>query len=32
MVMMFQFNSQVRLIYIHGRVDNYMEIRLIEDT
>jgi len=31
MVMMFQFTSQERLIYIHSRVENHMEIRLMED-
>jgi len=31
MVMMFQFNSQERLIYIHSWVDNRMEICLMED-
>jgi hypothetical protein len=30
-VMMFQFTSQERLIYIHSRVENCMEIRLMED-
>jgi hypothetical protein len=31
MVMMFQFNSQERLIYIHSWVDNQKEICLMED-
>ncbi len=31
MVMMFYFNSQERLIYIHSRVENHMEICLMED-
>jgi hypothetical protein len=31
MVMMFQFTSQERLIYIHSRVENWMEICLMED-
>jgi hypothetical protein len=31
MVMMFQFNSQEGLIYIHNGVENCLEIRLMED-
>jgi hypothetical protein len=31
MVMMFQFNSQERLTYIHSRVENHMKICLIKD-
>jgi hypothetical protein len=31
MVMMFQFNSQEGIIYIHSQVENHLEIRLMED-
>jgi hypothetical protein len=31
MVMMFQFNIQERLIYIHSKVENHVEICLMED-
>jgi hypothetical protein len=31
MVMMFHFNSQEGLIYIHNRMENYLEVHLMGD-